>query len=42
MTESIVFEQVRIFDGTRVLPEHTVIVGESTITAVGNDLPRPP
>ena len=41
MTERIVFEQVRIFDGTRVLPEHTVIVGESTITAVGNDLPRP-
>ena len=42
MTESIVFEKVRIFDGTYMLPENTVIVGESTIAAVGSDLPRPP
>ena len=41
MTECIVFEQVRVFDGTRMLPEHTVIVRESTIAAVGSDLPRP-
>ena len=41
MIESIVFEKVRIFDGTRVLPGNTVIVEESTIAAVGSDLPHP-
>ena len=41
MTNNIVFEQVRIFDGMNVLPENTVIVREGMIAAVGSDLPHP-
>ena len=38
MTQTTVFQHVRIFDGARVLPADTVVVQESTIMAVGSDL----
>lgn len=42
MRQTTVFQRVRIFDGTRVLDENTVVVQDSTITAVGSNLVFPP
>ena len=41
MTQTTVFQHVRICDGARVLPADTVVVQESTIVAVGSDLAIP-
>jgi choline dehydrogenase-like flavoprotein len=37
MTQAIALQNVRIFDGSMVLPPSTVVVQNGTITAVGND-----
>lgn len=42
MTHVTFFQQVHIFDGSRVLPDDTVVVQDSTISAVGNNLVPPP
>ena len=42
MTQAIAFQNVRIFDGSTVLPQGTVVVEDGTITAVGNDIAIPP
>jgi imidazolonepropionase-like amidohydrolase len=41
MPSSQAIRNVRIFDGTHILPQSTVIVQESTITAVGNNIAIP-
>lgn len=41
MSQTTVFQQVRIFDGTHVLDENTVVVEHGTITAVGSYLVFP-
>src|SRR5215469_116507 len=42
LSQTTVFQQVRIFDGTHVLDENTVVVEHGTITAVGSHLVFPP
>src|SRR5215467_14314567 len=42
MIPTLVFRQIRIFDGVSVLPADTVIVQEGTIAAIGSDLAFPP
>ena len=41
MIPTLVFRQIRIFDGVSALPADTVIVQEGTIAAVGSDLAFP-
>ena len=42
MTHVTVIQHVHIFDGSHVLPDDTVVVQDSTITAVGSNLVPPP
>jgi hypothetical protein len=41
MTHITVIQHVHIFDGSHVLPDDTVVVQDSTITAVGSNLAPP-
>jgi imidazolonepropionase-like amidohydrolase len=41
MTQSLAFQQVHIFDGTRILLEDTVIVQDGVIVAVGSGITPP-
>ena len=42
MARTIAFQNVRIFDGSSMLPQGTVVVQDGTIAAVGNDIAIPP
>ncbi len=42
MTQAIVFQNVRTFDGSTMHPQGTVVVQNGTITAVSNDIAIPP